>query len=90
VNVGDGGTHRFTLLQSEMSADQALLSFHHVSREHFLIDTKHELYVLIDRGSFCGTIVGGQRAGGQIELRNEDVVIIGTVDSPYVFKFVVP
>ena len=53
-----------------------------VSREHFLIDVKDDKYVLVDRGSYCGTLVEGElvgekREGGWRELANNDVIIVG-------------
>jgi hypothetical protein len=64
----------------------------HVSREHFLIDVTDEGFILVDRGSMCGTIVagrrvGGDRTGGWVALRDQDVVIAGAASSPYVFRF---
>lgn len=68
--------------------------FHNISREHFLIDFSQDELVLVDRGSVCGTIVegksiGGNRAGGECRLQNQDVIIVGTSRSPYVFKILV-
>jgi hypothetical protein len=45
----------------------------------------------VDRGSTCGTIVEGDRVGGQgrvgsVALRDSDVIIVGTSFSPFVFK----
>ena len=64
-----------------------------VSREHFLIDIKNGDYVVIDRGSSCGTlvegeIVGDRRQGGWRRIRDQDVIIVGTSESKFVFKFV--
>jgi hypothetical protein len=63
-----------------------------VSREHFLIEDEHGRVRLRDLGSACGTIVegrplGGERAGGVVELHDHDVIIVGTSGSPFVFKF---
>ena len=63
-----------------------------VSREHFQIEQDGGRYVLVDRGSACGTIVegrtvGGDRKGGRTDLRDHDVIIVGTSHSPFVFKF---
>jgi hypothetical protein len=71
-----------------------LAHFHHVSREHFLIDAEHGLFYVVDRRSLFGTIVagktvGGARTGGRSELHDQDVIVAGTAASPYVFKFVV-
>ena len=50
--------------------------------------------VLVDRGSACGTLVEGvrvgeKRSGGTIPLRNNDVIIVGTSVSDFVFKFLI-
>jgi len=63
-----------------------------VSREHFQIQQHGTSYVLVDRQSTCGTIVegaviGGGKAGGEVQLSDGDVIIVGTSQSPYVFKF---
>ncbi|OFZ97490.1 MAG: hypothetical protein A3H35_18420 [Betaproteobacteria bacterium RIFCSPLOWO2_02_FULL_62_17] len=66
----------------------------HISREHFQIDRTVDGYVLVDRGSACGTIVGdaeigGKDSGGSIPLKDGDTVIVGTSNSPYIYTFVV-
>ncbi len=63
-----------------------------VSREHFAIEHEGDRFVLTDRGSTCGTLVegrpvGGDRKGGRVDLRDQDVIIVGTASSPFVFKF---
>ena len=63
-----------------------------VSREHFQIQDHGTSYVLVDRQSTCGTLVegaviGGAKAGGEVQLSDGDVIIVGTSQSPYVFKF---
>jgi len=63
-----------------------------VSREHFQIEQDARDYVLVDRGSACGTIVegrpvGGDRAGRRIALHDQDLIIVATSHSPLVFKF---
>ena len=65
-----------------------------VSREHFQIEIKGGQFVLVDRGSACGTLVegelvGGEREGGKRKLENNDVIVVGTSTSRYIFKFVV-
>ena len=65
---------------------------HVVSREHFLIDVTQEKFVLIDRGSVCGTTVngktiGGDRRGGQTELHDQDEIVLEAEGCPFVFKF---
>ena len=74
--------------------ESPLGQFYHVSREHLVIDrdAQRGTFVMTDRGSVCGTIVGavtigGDRAGGRVELCNDDVVVVGTLASPFVFKF---
>ena len=63
-----------------------------VSREHFQIQYDGTSYVLVDRQSTCGTLVegaviGGAKAGGEVQLSDGDVIIVGTSQSPYIFKF---
>ncbi len=63
-----------------------------ISREHFAIEYADDQFLLIDPGSVCGTIVagkqvGGNLTGGQTELRSGDELIVGTDESPYVFRF---
>jgi pSer/pThr/pTyr-binding forkhead associated (FHA) protein len=63
-----------------------------VSREHLQIEKDGDGYTLVDRKSTCGTIVegdtvGGHNRGGQVSLRDGDVIIVGASISPYVFKF---
>ncbi len=65
----------------------------HVSREHFQIDRTLDGYVLVDRGSACGTIVGdaeigGKDSGGSIPLKDGDTITVGTSNSPYMYIFV--
>lgn len=65
-----------------------------VSREHFLVDFRDGQYVLVDRGSACGTLVEGElvgerRSGGWRRLENNDVLIVGTSESKFIFKFVI-
>jgi pSer/pThr/pTyr-binding forkhead associated (FHA) protein len=65
-----------------------------VSREHFLIDVNEHGYFLVDRGSACGTLVEGdlvgeRKKGGTRQLHDHDVIIVGTSESRYVFKFLI-
>ena len=65
-----------------------------VSREHFLIDFDDGKFVLTERGSVGGTTVngtllGGDRRGGHIELHHEDEIVLGDETSPFVFVFLV-
>jgi hypothetical protein len=64
----------------------------HISREHFAIEREGDQFFVVDRGSVCGTIVagkqiGGNRTGGRTELRNGDVIVVGTPSSQYAFRF---
>ncbi len=66
----------------------------HVSHEHFLIDAELEgaRYYLTDRGSARGTLVNGRRIGGdgkggRLELREQDEIVVGSGESPFVFRF---
>ncbi len=64
-----------------------------ISREHLLIDDRDGVWLLIDRGSACGTKVndepvGGEDRGGSRTLQDGDVITIGTMDSPYRYRFV--
>jgi hypothetical protein len=64
-----------------------------VSRAHFHIEADPEHgYRLVDRGSACGTIVGNQQvggndAGGSTPLKDGDVILVGTSESPFAFRF---
>ena len=65
----------------------------HISREHFQIESTAEGYLLVDRGSACGTTVGGISvgggdAGGSAPLRDGDTIGIGTESTPYRFTFI--
>jgi pSer/pThr/pTyr-binding forkhead associated (FHA) protein len=64
-----------------------------ISREHFQIDSTPDGFVLVDRGSACGTslngvLVGGNDAGGSASLHDGDTVGIGGESTPYLFTFV--
>jgi hypothetical protein len=64
-----------------------------ISRSHFQIESTAEGYLLIDRGSACGTTVGGihiggDDAGGSAPLKDGDTVGIGTESTPYLFTFI--
>ena len=64
-----------------------------ISREHFQIEKlADDRYQLVNRSSACGTIVGnkvigGMDEGGHLELQDDNVTIVGTSSSPFVFKF---
>lgn len=65
---------------------------HNISREHFQIERDGDRYYLYDRGSERGTIVGDRKVGGDgndgsLELYDGDIIIIGSKDSLYQFRF---
>jgi pSer/pThr/pTyr-binding forkhead associated (FHA) protein len=59
----------------------------HISGEHFEIEYADGRFFLVDRGSACGTIVGGLRVGGRAELRDGDEIVVGTSHSRYIYRF---
>jgi predicted component of type VI protein secretion system len=65
-----------------------------ISREHFQIERRSGAFFLVDRNSACGTLVEGEtigkgRNGGERQLENGDVIIVGTSESRQAFKFVI-
>ncbi len=65
-----------------------------ISREHLQIEKQGESYILLDRGSACGTkiegvAVGGEDNGGQAVLKDGDVFAIGTAATPFLYRFIV-
>ncbi len=65
-----------------------------VSRQHLQIESDEEGgYRVVDRGSACGTLVGNQHIGGHDQggeslIRDGEVLVVGTSESPFVFRFV--
>lgn len=63
-----------------------------VSREHFQIEKDGDSFYIYDRGSESGMLVEGHQVGGggetTAELKDGDMVTIGTKQSPYVFQFI--
>lgn len=64
----------------------------HISREHCRIVRDGGGWQVEDRGSALGTLVGSRRIGGDrrmasCALRTENVIVLGTAESPYVFQF---
>ncbi|HLX81371.1 MAG TPA: FHA domain-containing protein [Burkholderiales bacterium] len=65
-----------------------------ISREHLRIEKTAAGYVVVDRGSACGTTVaGGTRVGGNdtdgsAPLKDGDTIGIGTQTTPFVFSFI--
>lgn len=65
-----------------------------VSREHFQIEKEGDRFYLYDRNSDCGTFVEEKQVGGSnnemtVEIKDGDVITVGTKQSPYIFRFVV-
>lgn len=66
-----------------------------VSRQHLQIEQDEDGgYYAVDRGSACGTLVGNKKigshdAGGKHPLKDGELLVIGTSESPFVFRFVV-
>lgn len=63
-----------------------------VSREHFQIERSDSGdFFVRDRGSTCGTLVGNIRLGmggpESCTLSNDNTIVIGTPQSPFVFRF---
>lgn len=66
----------------------------YVSRNHLQIERDGDGFVLVDRESALGTwvegsLVGGNRRGGQTALHHGDVIIIGAHRSGFIFKFII-
>ncbi len=64
----------------------------HISREHFAIELFDAHYVVVDRGSACGTMVGRRPIGVNAAitdtgLNDGDLIVVGSAASPYVFRF---
>ncbi|MCP3888224.1 MAG: FHA domain-containing protein [Desulfobulbaceae bacterium] len=64
-----------------------------ISREHLSIEKDGSNYVLVDRGSNCGTRVGGNSVGGEDNggssvLNDGDVIAIGTLKTPFLYRFI--
>jgi pSer/pThr/pTyr-binding forkhead associated (FHA) protein len=64
-----------------------------ISREHFRIERTAKGYQVVDRGSVCGTSVGGVRIGGNetggtTALRDGDEIHIGAEVTPYHYTFI--
>ncbi len=63
-----------------------------ISREHFQIEKDGSRFFIYDRGSACGTRVNEKEAGlkgdDTVELFDNDIITVGTKQSPYQFKFI--
>jgi pSer/pThr/pTyr-binding forkhead associated (FHA) protein len=87
---------RAKLDDREPSNDLYLIDDGHllnISREHLQIERNGNEYLLIDRGSACGTrvgeaVVGGHDAIGRLTLMDGDIIAIGAKSTPYLFQFI--
>jgi hypothetical protein len=66
----------------------------HISREHFKIERQAGQHVVVDRGSAGGTLVAGKAIGAgswwvYAEINTGDLIVVGSSQSPYVFRFLV-
>ena len=64
-----------------------------ISREHLKLEIRDGVYVVVDRGSACGTRVGDVAIGGDDQLgasylHDGDIIVIGTKSSPYQYRFI--
>ncbi|MDR3090253.1 MAG: FHA domain-containing protein [Desulfobulbaceae bacterium] len=64
-----------------------------ISREHMLIEIRDGAYVLVDRGSACGSRVGDVAIGGgdqlgAAHLHDGDIIQLGVKSSPYQYRFI--
>ena len=60
----------------------------HISRAHFQIEKDKLGYLLVDRGSVCGTLISGQVIERNTRLKDGDVIGVGAVGTPYIYRFV--
>ena len=65
----------------------------HVSRQHLRIERTADGYQVVDVGSSCGVGVGGARAGTgvarmSLELKDGDIIAIGTLETQLRYKFI--
>ena len=61
-----------------------------ISREHFQIEESGGDFVVVDRGSVCGTRVGEIPVYGEARvLADGDLILVGTKSTPYVYRFIV-
>jgi len=66
-----------------------------VSRRHLQIERDGDDYRVVDHGSACGTLVGTRKIGGhdargECPLKDGELLVIGSSESPFVFRFVLP
>lgn len=65
-----------------------------ISREHMVIEAINDGWRVVDRGSACGTVVGGRTIGGEdlggvTRLDDGDIIILGESDaSPFRYCFI--
>ncbi len=89
--VGRGSSKRGLLTLSKKNLSLEDTPPFSVSRNHFSITRVHEDIFIVDEGSTVGTVVNGTRIGGPTSLREtccdreENLVIVGSENSPYQF-----
>jgi len=99
VRVVDGKVERIErpkLNQVEPNNDLYLVDrgvLLNISREHLQLERDGKQFNLVDRGSASGTKVnmkpvGGDDSGGIIAVRDGDEITIGTMASPYRYRFI--
>jgi len=63
-----------------------------ISREHCSIVKQNDKYILVDRGSACGSMVNRYKIGNgsapNCPLEDGDIITLGSEDSEYKFKFI--
>ena len=52
----------------------------HASRVHCEVHCEGDKVILTDRGSVAGTFVNGQRVGGKVDLRAQDLIRVGETE----------
>jgi pSer/pThr/pTyr-binding forkhead associated (FHA) protein len=98
VKIIDGRVERIARLKAENELPNNDLYLvddgvqFNIAKEHFQIEKDGDSFYVYDRDSDTGTLVGERQvgAGGETtaELKDGDLVTIGTRQSPYVFQFI--
>lgn len=98
VKIIDGRVERIARLKAENELPNNDLYLvddgvqFNIAKEHFQIEKDGDSFYVYDRDSDTGTLVGERQvgAGGETtaELKDGDLVTIGTRKSPYVFQFI--
>lgn len=64
-----------------------------VSREHIKLEKHNGVYMLLDRGSACGTkvvdcVTGAEERGSSFVLKDGDTIVLGADETNFKFKFI--